>query len=171
MEDIKVKYKQKMIGCIEKYVSERPPPPFPNTSPTQQTRQKKTPSPNPLRSPSQPRTPRQIPRQTRPAINQPQIKPRRGKEVPRSLWIHDGEIGIQDPAPAARDGVGAAVAEVGRPFLRHERFGAREGRGRGEREHVDSLDVFGVQAEVGCVGMGLLALGREIRGKGGRRRY
>lgn len=89
--------------------------------------------------------PSQIPRPTGPAINPTRIEILPREELPALARIDEGEIGVEDPFPAALDG-GSGVwgRRVGRvedagPFLGYEGGGAREG-GVGEHgEHVDSV--------------------------------
>lgn len=94
--------------------------------------------------------PSQIPRPTGPAINPTRIEILPCEEIPALARIDEGEVGVEDPFPAALDG-GSRVQgrRVGRveeegPFLGYEGGGAREGGVGEEREHVDSvLDVNG----------------------------
>ncbi len=102
--------------------------------------------------------PSQIPRPTRPAINPTHIEILLREEIPALTRINQREIGIQDPFPAALNcGRGVWSGWIGGveylgPFLRYERGRAREGGVGEEREHVDSVNVFSVGAEVGgCV--------------------
>lgn len=72
------------------------------------------------------------------------------------LRIDEREIGVDDAFPAALDGGcwvwggGVGGVEDGGPFLGYEGWRACEGGVGEEGEHVDSVDVFSVGAEVGC---------------------
>lgn len=102
--------------------------------------------------------PSQIPRPTRPAINPTRIEILLREEIPALTRINQREIGIQNPFPPALNcGRGVWSGWIGGveylgPFLGYEGGRAREGGVGEEREHVDSVNVFSVGAEVGgCV--------------------
>lgn len=110
--------------------------------------------------------PSQIPRPTGTAINPTRIEILPCEEIPALARIDEGEIGVEDPFPAALNGgSGVRSRGVGRvedagPFLGYEGGGAREGGVGEEREHVNS--VLGVNGG-GC---GLWFVRRKGRGGG-----
>lgn len=71
-----------------------------------------------------------------------------GEELPSLRRVDGSKIAVEDAAPAAIDGVGAASVEEGGPLLAHEVVAAREPRAREQGEHVDALHVFDRLPEV-----------------------
>ena len=96
----------------------------------------------------------QVPCPTRPTVNPSHIKIARAEEVPGSFRIDTSIVAIEYAAPAASDLGGRIerrLCEVGVPLLGDEGGIAGVGGGRGEGEHMNAFNVFGVCAEVGCV--------------------
>lgn len=71
--------------------------------------------------------------------------------MPGGLGIDEGQVGVQDAAPAVGDVVDAAGVEEGVPLLGDEGGAAGVGAGGEDRQHVDALDKLDVGAEVGDV--------------------
>ena len=92
-----------------------------------------------------------IPRQTRPTIQILRLKTWTTEKVPRGLRINEGQIAVQNASPAALDGVDSTVIEIARPFLLNEILAAGVAAQGEDGEHMDTLDEFGVEAEIGCV--------------------
>lgn len=96
----------------------------------------------------------QIPCPTRPAVNPLHIKIARAEEIPGSFRVDTSIIAVEYPAPTASDLGGrieSRVCEIGVPLLGDECGIAGVGGGRGEWEHMDAFNVFGICAEVGRV--------------------
>lgn len=119
------------------------------------SRAQKAGQPHPvLTSTSHPRSKRQVPREARSVIQILRIKLRSSEPIPSTQWRNQGQIRIQNTPPAPSyvvDGIDAAITEIRVPFLSHEVWVPDVPTGGIDRDHVYSLDILVVGAEVSRV--------------------
>lgn len=94
---------------------------------------------------------RQIPRLTGTAVDPARVKLGSTEEIPGSYGIDSRIVAVQDPLPTADNLIGTTAAEEIVPLLPHKCRTTDKWRARKQRQHVDTLDILDVGAEVGRV--------------------
>lgn len=94
---------------------------------------------------------RHIPRLTGTTVNPARVKVGSTKELPGSDGIDGRIVAVQDSLPTADNLIGATAAEEVVPLLPHKCRATDKWRARKQRQHVNTLDILNVGAEVGRV--------------------